>query len=362
MSILFSPGKIGTMEIDNRIVRSATAEILADLDGYPLPQLSTVYQDLASGGVGLILTGHLYVHPSGKAHPGMTGIHSDEHIQPLAELVEIVHREGGKVAVQLNHGGAQCSQTEVHDAIAPSNSSSEHLKRSSREMSIGEIEMLVEAFGQAARRAKEAGFDGVQIHAAHGYLVSQFHSPLLNRRTDKWGGSLKSRMRFLSAVTEAVRQQVGENFPVFTKLGLFDGLDGGLTIEEGLQIAAAHKALGLDAIEISSGFTPLRNTGSIRTNIAKEEDEAYFRPLARQVRLVTDLPILLVGGLRSKSIMEDILETGDAQFVSLCRPLISEPDFPKRLIGGKQQRSRCISGNRCFPKGDQKGIACRCLD
>ena len=357
--MLFTPGHIGTLALPNRLVRSATAERMADADGRPKQRLRALYQELAGGGVALIITGHMYVHPSGKAHPEMTGIHSDELIPSLAELADAVHREGGRAVVQINHGGMQCSRETVPETIAPSAVDAPFLTGPAREMTADEITLLIQAYGQAARRTREAGFDGVQIHGAHGYLVSQFLSPFANRRTDEWGGDLEGRMRFLRAVCQAVRAQVGPDYPVLIKLGTMDGVEGGLTPEEGVRVVAALEGMGLNALEISGGIGGGRNLNS-RTGIRSEADEAYFRPLARQARPVTRLPIILVGGFRSRHVMEEVLADGDADFISLCRPLICEPDLPDRLRAGSQERSSCISANRCWPEGMDEGIACKC--
>jgi len=224
VSMLFTPGKIGTLGLPNRLVRSATAERMADADGRPRPQLRALYEELVRGGVGLIVTGHMVVHPSGKAHAEMTGIHSDEMVPGLAELAEAVHRQGGRVVAQINHGGMQCSRETVPQTIAPSKMEVPFLSRPAREMTRDEIALLIQAYGQAARRAREAGFDGVQLHGAHGYLIGQFLSPFVNRRTDEWGGDLEGRMRFLRAVSGAVREQVGPDYPVLIKLGMVDGV------------------------------------------------------------------------------------------------------------------------------------------
>ncbi len=359
MSILFTSGNIGTLALPNRLVRSATAERLADADGRPKPQLKQLYRELARGGVGLIITGHMYVHPSGKAHPEMTGVYSDDLIPNLAELADVVHQEGGRVAVQINHGGMQCSRETVAEAIAPSAVDAPFLERPAREMTADEIALMIQAYAQAARRVQEAGFDGVQIHGAHGYLISQFLSPFVNRRADEWGGDLEGRMAFLRAVCQAVREQVGPDYPVFIKLGMMDGMEGGLAPEEGVRVVAALEEMGLDGVEISGGIGGGRNL-STPTGIRSEADEAYFRPLARRARPMTRLPIILVGGLRSRHVMEGVLDTGDADFISLCRPLICEPDLPNRMRDGIQERSACISANRCWPEGMEEGIACKC--
>ena len=359
MSLLFTPGRIGTLELPNRLVRSATAERMADGDGRPKLQLRALYEELVRGGVGLIVTGHMYVHPSGKAHPEMTGIHSDEMMPALAELAQAVHREGGRVVAQINHGGMQCSRETVPQTVAPSKIEAPFLSRAAREMTRDEIALLVQAYGQAARRAREAGFDGVQLHGAHGYLIGQFLSPFVNCRTDEWGGDLEGRMRFLRAVCEAVREQVGPDYPVFVKLGMIDEVEGGLTPEQGVRVVAALEQMGLDAVEISGGIGGDRNINA-RPGIRSEVEEGYFRPLARQARPLTRLPILLVGGFRSRRVMEEVLAAGEADFISLGRPLICEPDLPNRLRAGMQERSACISANRCWAEGPDEGIACKC--
>jgi 2,4-dienoyl-CoA reductase-like NADH-dependent reductase (Old Yellow Enzyme family) len=256
MTQLFTPHSVGSLTLPNRLVRSATAERMADEAGRPLPKMIALYRQLAEGGVGLVVSGHMYVHPTGKAHPEMTGIDTDELIPYLCALTDAVHAGGGLAAVQINHAGLKSDPEAVPEALAPSAVEDERLaKRTPRSLIIEEIETLIDAYAQAARRAKEAGFDAVQIHAAHGYLVSQFLSPAANKRMDEWGGSLENRIRFLRRTAGAVRAQVGADYPVFVKLGMMDGLEDGLTLEEGQQVVANLKGMGLDAVELSGGFS-----------------------------------------------------------------------------------------------------------
>jgi 2,4-dienoyl-CoA reductase-like NADH-dependent reductase (Old Yellow Enzyme family) len=356
MSILFTPGKIGTLEIPNRLIRSATAERMADEAGRPREQYYDFYRELAAGGVGLIITGHMYVHPSGKCHPEMTGVYSDDLLPGLAKLADVIHTKGGKVVGQINHGGMQCSKEAVDGTIAPSAIKTEFLQQPNREMAVDEIEMLIEAFAQAALRVKEAGFDGLQLHGAHGYLINQFLSPFVNQRQDAWGGDFERRTRFLREVVKAVRAQVGPTYPVLIKFGMQDGVDGGLTAKEGAQAIARMAEMGLDGIEISGG---LRATNS-KKGIRRPNEEAYFRPLAQQARAATTLPLALVGGFRTRDVMESVLASGEVDFVSMCRPLISEPDFPNLLKAGVKDKSRCISSNNCWAEDAGVGIACKC--
>jgi 2,4-dienoyl-CoA reductase-like NADH-dependent reductase (Old Yellow Enzyme family) len=333
--------------------------MMADEAGRPLPQLETLYGNLARGGVGLLITGHMYVHPSGKAHPSMTGVYSDDLIPGLSTLADAVHAEGGAVAMQINHAGRQSRGDLLKDPVGPSDHPPAPPRSGARAMTVNEIEMLIDAYAQASRRAVSAGFDAVQIHAAHGYLISQFLSPLANRRTDEWGGSLENRTRFLKRVVSAVREQVGDDFPVLAKLGVRDESSEGLTLEEGAAIISQLHDWGLDAVEISGGLADT-GTFNITGDIGPGKNEAYFRPWAQAARSAAELPIILVGGMRSLATMEDVLQSGDAQMISMCRPLICEPDLPNRLAAGTQTAAACVSKNRCWPRKDDVGIACKC--
>ena len=357
--MLFSPSQIGSLSLPNRLVRSATAERMATETGTPLPSLMDLYKELIRGEIGLLITGHMFIHPSGKCHSEMTAIHQDECLPALKELTEVVHQENGKVVVQINHGGSKCSPEVVDQVMAPSALDQESLTRSAREMSLDDIQNTIEHFARAAQRAQRAGFDGVQIHSAHGYLNSQFLSPLANQRQDEWGGSLENRSRFLKNVCLVVREEVGPDFPVLIKFGIADGIKGGLTLTDGLDLIRQFESWGLDGVEISSGFSG-DIFSSIQQDIDKPEDEGYFLEFARQARSTTTLPILAVGGFRSRQIMEKALQEGMADFISLCRPLIREPKLPALLRTGEVDASDCLSVNLCWAEKDGEGISCKC--
>ena len=359
---LFSPIQIGSLELDNRLVRSATAERLASEPiGRATPALASLWGGLARGGVGLIISGHAYVSPRGKAHPEMLGAHCDEMIPGLEILADAVHANGGRVAMQINHGGRQCAEACTPETLAPSPVQGAS-GRLPREMTPAEITDAVEAFGEAARRAKLAGFDAVQLHGAHGYLIGQFLSPHTNRRTDAWGGDFEGRLRFLAAVCEAVRGQVGPDYPVFIKLGMMDNLQrvpDGLHMDDGVRVVSRLAGLGLDAVEVSGGYGG--GTDFVgRLGVGTKAPEAYFRELAQRARAATPLPVILVGGLRSRAVMDEVLASGDADMIALCRPLIREPDLPNRLRSGEATVAACISGGRCWAKELGQGIACKC--
>ena len=203
---------------------------------------------------------------------------------------------------------------------------------------------------------REAGFDGVQLHGAHGYLINQFLSPFVNKRQDEWGGDFERRTHFLREVTKSVRAQVGPDYPLIIKFGMMDGVEGGLSAEEGAKVIGLMAEMGLDGVEISGG---IRSPNS-KKGIRRPEEEAYFRPLAQIARPVTALPIALVGGFRSRGVMEAVLASGDADFISICRPLISEPDFPRLLENSANYKSRCISSNNCWANESGIGIGCKC--
>lgn len=355
MSIIFEPESIGTLEVPNRLIRSATAEYMSDLEGKPEQPLADLYTELARGGIGLIITGHCFVQEGGRCHLHMTGVHRDDLIPALETLTGAVHDRGGLVVMQINHGGRQCAADAIPGpAVAPSPVSLSKAKERPQELSEDGIKDLLIAFGDAAGRAKAAGSDGVQIHAAHGYLINQFNSPASNWRRDRWGGTPPRRMRFLEEVASSVRDQVGTDYPVLVKLGMEDSIRDGLTLKDSMEIVRHLADWGIDAMEISGGI----GKTSVRKDILRPEDEAYFLDAARRARGATDLPIILVGGMRTKEVMERVLHEGSADFISMSRPLIREPDLPTRLREG-QKSSTCISCNLCWPPPGEYGIACR---
>ena len=243
MSILFEPAKIGDLEVKNRFIRSATYFALADEDGFIGEPSVNLIRTLAENEVGLIIAGYAYVLKNGRRAVDANGIQDDDHIPAYRKMTEAVHYAGGRVVMQLGHAGVQAQAVAEtgDDYVAVSvTDNMPDFGRRPREMDAGDIERTIDAFGRAARRVREAGFDGVQIHGAHGYLVSQFLSPWTNRRTDQWGGSPDNRMRFIVEVVRAIKKQVGENFPLMIKLGCIDYLNEGvgLTLKEGARVVA----------------------------------------------------------------------------------------------------------------------------
>ena len=359
MSKLFEPSEINGMKLANRFVRSATWEGMAADDGACTPKLIDLMAELAKGGVGLIITSHAYVSPEGQAGPWQLGVYKDELVSGLTEMTKAVHDHGGKIVIQLAHAGyfANAKLT-GQTPIAPSNAEG-FAKGPRKEMNADEIQGVVKAYGAAAKRAQTAGFDGVQIHGAHGYLLSQFLSPAFNQRKDEYGGDIRNRTRALIEVLREIRQVVGKDYPVLVKMNCQDFIENGLQPEDSLQAGKMLVENGIDAIELSGGVLIGGKLSPSRMGIKSEEKEAYFQNEARTFKREVNAPLILVGGNRSFQVAERIVNEGVADYISLCRPLIREPDLVNRWKSGDLSKAACVSDNMCFEparKGD--GIYC----
>jgi 2,4-dienoyl-CoA reductase-like NADH-dependent reductase (Old Yellow Enzyme family) len=353
MSILFEPTGIRGMRLRNRFVRSATYDGCADRHGYVSEKQITLFSDLAQGGVGLIVTGIAHVHPSGQISFFQNSLTSDDFIPGLKKLTTAAHDWGAKIAVQLFHAGrerAKFLRPKEGEAIAPSFVEDDpYFSKDYRSMTEDEIWEIVQAFGDAAKRAREAGFDAVQVHAAHAYLLSEFLSPFTNRREDDWGGSLGNRLRIHREIYKDIRAKVGEDYPVLVKIGVQDGFAGGLEFSEGKMASQRLAQWGYDALEISSGLRGKGyETAEFRTKINRLEREAYFRLWCKEIKSQVDVPVMMVGGMRTFELMEEVVQKGEADFVSLSRPFIREPGLVNDWKGGDRHRATCISCNKCF--------------
>lgn len=357
MATLFEKTTIKNLSLHNRFVRSATWEGMADEHGAPTPELNQLMADLAQGEVGLTISGHAYVSPDGQASPRQLGVHDPELLPELTLMPKAVHAAGGRIALQLAHAGAYGIAPE--GTIGPSVIAG-HEGKTCREMSKSDIQRIVGAFASGATLAKQAGFDAVQIHAAHGYLLSQFLSPHYNKRQDEYGGSLENRARIVLEVLAAVRQAVGEDYAVLIKLNSDDFIEGGATIEDMLQIAEFLETAGIDAIEISGGtiWGPSQYH-AVRFGPEALTLKAYYRKAARLCKAFVRVPVILVGGIRSLDVAEELLTEGAADYIALCRPLVREPDLIKRWAADDREPSGCQSENACFgPILAGKGISC----
>ncbi len=318
--------------VKNRLIRSATSMRMADRMGFVTEKLVEVHRKLCEGGIGIDITGHAFVSPEGRAREGQIGVFSDEHVKGLRELSKVAEEKGVLILLQISHAG-MLSVPLSGDVIAPSP------VKGARAMSTGEVERVMEDFARASRRAEKAGFSGVQIHGAHGYLVSQFISPLINRRRDRFGGR-EGGIRFLKELVEAVRGSVSKDFIVSIKIGA-DEKEGGNTIEDVAKILEKVVPLGIDLVEVSRG---LGSYGFIvRKGIG---DEPYNLGDALFIKENLNAPVAVVGGIRSVSTAEGIVSKG-IDGVSLCRPLIRDPYLPEKWALKIVERSDCISCNRC---------------
>jgi 2,4-dienoyl-CoA reductase-like NADH-dependent reductase (Old Yellow Enzyme family) len=401
--MVFKPGRIGRLELKNRLVRSATYENAATIHGEVTDPLVEIYRRLGLGGVGLIVTGITSV--LAKAHsPHRTMlIDGDKTIPGLRRIPDTVHSLGNgcKILIQLHHPGRQIIRPEdapkmipffspalvaglqraaqgppseqrprpvpaqLPDPVAPSAIPDAMFKRAPRALSIEEIEEIIEAFARGIGRAQEAGFDGVQLHAAHGWLLSSFLSPHTNKRKDRYGGSTENRTRIVQEIFEQGRKRVDNDFPILIKMNTTDFLADGTDLKEAARVAAILKQIGFAALETSGGMWETVTRGEkelgwppyllpeSRTNIKNKDQEAYFLSGAEAVKKQTGLPVILVGGMRSLEKIEEVLQSGAADFISLARPLIRQPDLPNLWISGEgPEKAACISCNACIGVGD----------
>jgi 2,4-dienoyl-CoA reductase-like NADH-dependent reductase (Old Yellow Enzyme family) len=300
----------------------------------------------------LIVSGFAYVHPNGQNLLSQAAIDSDDKIPGFKRLTREVHKYNTKIAMQLVHCGRHSQAVRKRGALplAPSVlEDNQNAKGSYRAMTEADIEELVDAFRLAAIRAREAGFDAIQLHAAHSYLFTQFLSPVSNKRSDRWGGSLENRLRFHLQVVEAITKAIGPDFPLLIKLGVQDTVAGGLTLDEGCTAARMLSSQGIAAVEVSEGLETA-GANHIKKDIDAQEKEAYYAAWARKVKDAVAVPVMLVGGLRSFDLLEKIVREGQSDFVSMCRPFIREPHLVNRWQENNRTPATCISCNLCLKR------------
>jgi len=402
-SIVFTPARIGQLEIKNRLVRSATYERAATSKGEVSDFLVDLYRTLGKGGVGLIITGIAGVYPKGLASERIIRADNDDLIAGLRKIPQAVREVAPdcRVLLQLHHPGRQVIHQEdiaklmpvlppalmayirkhpeviapegeaspVVEPTAPSAVYDATFDRTPRALTPDEIEEIIEAFAEGVRRAQEAGFDGVQLHAAHGYLLSSFLSPRTNQRMDQYGGSTENRTRIVKDIYQRARKKVGDRFPMLVKINTTDFLPEGIDLNEAVRVGKLLSEVGFNAIETSGGmweawtrkreelgWLPVMVPES-RTGIKTQDQEAYFLPGAKALKEKTNTTVILVGGLRSFSKIEEVLTSKAADFVSMCRPLIRQPDLPILWRSGEgPDKAGCNSCNACLPIGV---LACR---
>ena len=355
MKKIFESVNLGNLMIKNRLIRSATQEGLADRNGDVTPELLTIYEDLAAGGVGAIITSMVGIDENSRVFPKMIKTYGDSFVPGFSALVDKVHRHDCKIIVQLAHNGAKANPDNGGNPLAPSDFPI-NPQKPAQAMTENEIQETVSSFAQAALTCKEADADGVQIHAAHGYLLSQFLSPFFNKRNDKYGGDISNRARIVFDVYHAIREAVGEDYPVFIKINAKDRVDGGFTLKECIWVCGELERLGINGLEISSGLAVSLESAPT-PKITSVAEEGAFAKNALEIADNVNIPVISVGGYRTPEKIEAWLNTGNIEAVSLSRPLICEPDLPNKWLSGNNTKSRCISCNKCFDY--KSGFGCK---
>lgn len=368
---VFSEGRISHLAVKNRLIRSATYEGGMTEDGKVTAEILSLYGNLAAGGVGTIISGNMAVHRKGKGFHRQTCIYDDTHIPEIARIAEVVHTSGNgcKVVAQLSYAGRQVlHDNTIAECVGPSDVPSPILRKRARELSAGEIRSIVDCYVDAIVRVKKAGYDGVQLHAAHGYLLSSFLSPYTNRRQDRYGGSIEKRVAILREIITKAREKV-DHYPILIKINCMDHVAGGIDIDTFPGMAKEVAALGVDAIEVSGGmwdclirseeelgFFPLPFPEA-RTRINSLARQSYFVRFAEKLSL--DIPVIVVGGHRKIESLEEIINRGTVDFFAFGRPLISEPDLPNRWLEGRgSENADCVSCNSCFLEVKSKPLKC----
>ncbi|WP_154140129.1 NADH:flavin oxidoreductase [Photobacterium damselae] len=349
MSILFTESRLGNMTLKNRFVRSATWENMATEDGHMTEKLYDIYEELAQGEVGLIVTGYANIVEEEKPNAGMMGMYNDSFIDEYKKLTDLVHRYDSKIVMQLAYGGTKTTYNVGERVIfAPSAVAEKGTNTLGKAMTQDEIDYIVQAFAQAARRAQESGFDGIEIHAAHTYLINQFLSPYYNQRTDQYGGSLENRMRFLVEIIQETRKLVGNDFPILVKLTATEFFEGGQTFEETRIICKKLEQLGVDGIIVSGNIH-----GKADTMVGEKHDgytieaEGYFHQYGQVISQEVSIPVITVGGLSDFSAIEEIANTTNIQYFALSRPLLAEPQLIKRWKDGNIEPVDCERCSKC---------------
>lgn len=322
--------------IKNRFMKSAMSEQLADSDHNPGPGIDRLYRVWAKGGIGLSMTGNVMVDRKALGEPKNVVLDEHSDLGAFSRWAAAGTQQGTSLWMQLNHPGKQTPAFLSREPLAPSavplGKGLEKVFNTPREMTEAEILDVIEKFGVSAGLAKKTGFSGVQIHGAHGYLVSQFLSPHHNRREDQWGGSLENRARFVMSVYQSIRDHVGEEYPVGIKLNTADFMKGGFSMDDSAEVAMMLAQAGIDLLEISGGTyeSPAMMSSHVKDSTIKRE--AYFLEAAGQIRSQVDVPLVVTGGFRSARAMTRAIENGETDMIGLARPLAVDPEFPEKLM------------------------------
>ncbi len=343
---LFEPGSIGSLHLRNRLIHPPIVRNFADGEGRVTPRYVAHLRRIAQGGVGAIIVEATFVAPGGKGFVHQLGIHTDQTVPGLRRLVAAVHAEGARIGIQLFHGGRQASQrVSGSQPVAPSPIADPVVNEMPRELTVAEIRDIVDAFAAGARRAKRAGFDFIELHGAHGYLICQFLSPFSNHRTDQYGGTPENRLRFLDEVVDAVRGEVGAGFPVIVRLSGDEYVDGGLGSDDTVAIARHLERRGIDALHISAGNYASFAKGVLISPMAIPD--APLVHLAVAVTKAVSIPVIAVNKIRTPALAEETLRDGAADFIALGRSLLADPDWPIKAQASRDEEIMpCVACNQ----------------
>ncbi|OZM55941.1 NADH oxidase [Lottiidibacillus patelloidae] len=324
--------------IKNRFFKSAMSEALGSKSHQPTASLITLYRTWAEGGVGLSVTGNVMIDSQALGEPGNVVVEDERDLDMLKNWAKAGTENETQLWMQINHPGKQSPKMISNEPVAPSSipltGKLQNFFNTPRALTEEEIKDLIKRFGNSARIAKKAGFTGVQIHAAHGYLINQFLSPYHNQRNDQWGGPLENRMRFVLEVYHEIREQVGDAFPIGIKLNSADFQRGGFTEEESMEVVKKLSEVGIDLIEISGGnYEQPAMMGSSKKESTKKR-EAYFLHYAEKVRTLINTPLVVTGGFRTVSAMNEAIECGAVDMIGIARPFTLIPDLPNKVFNG----------------------------
>ena len=323
MAYLHEPLTTEKLTLKNRLVMPPMATSKCNEDGTMSNALLEYYDEKSRGGnIGLIITEHSYISEEGMVRKKQLSVANDQMIDGLKLLSDTIHRNGSKTVLQINHAGSAAKKevTGLHVVGPTTEYATDNLEEIlTRELQIDEIHEITTKFRDAALRAKASGFDGVEIHSAHGYLLNQFYSPLSNKRNDEYGGGLLGRIKFHLEVIEAVRESVGNDFPILLRLGAADYMEGGSDIEDAKAAAIAFEKAGVDILDISGGFC-----GYVRPGVT---EEGYFSPLTEEIKKVVSIPVILTGGIIHAATAEKLLSEGKADLIGVGRAIYMDSNW-----------------------------------
>jgi len=389
MKKVFERSVIGSIELKNRILRSATHEGMGDQYGKPLKELYDLYEKLAKGGAGAIITGYVGIKQNGKTVFNMRMFDKDEYVADYKPFNLKLKNYNTPVILQLVHGGSQTSSKITGGVLLSASPTKNYLGERSKEASESEIEDIIDCFVKSIERAKEAEFTGVQVHAAHGYLLSEFLSPFLNKRKDRWGGNVENRFRILKEILQRSREKVG-HFPIWVKISAFDENRNRRELEEMIEGCQMLQESGCDAIEVSCGYgfkgfdtirvpkipvdamlallPNFKNYSSFKKSVFKivvpllikkyKPIHNYNVKSAERIKKNVNIPVIVVGGIRKLEDIKNIIENTEIDFVSMCRPFIIEPNIVNKFQEHQSVESKCIDCGYCLLGVASKKLKC----